>query len=201
MKSLQFNKGRVIKLPQPMLEGGMPLVEAIERRESIRDLIAEPLTLAEVSQILWSAQGITRSMRGRTAPSAGALYPLEIYLAQCNGLFHYVPEDHQLTQITDRNLLKDIAHAALGQGVIQRAAVVVIITAVYERIERKYGSRGRRYVFMEAGHTAQNVLLQVVSLGLGAVPVGAFYDDRMKEMLDLPEDHDPVYLIPVGHVR
>ncbi len=201
MKSLRTDKDNVIKLSRPVLRGGMSLEEALARRESVRDFSAEPLTPAELSQILWSAQGITSRWGRRTAPSAGALYPLELYLALRNGLFHYIPVGHQLVQISDRNLLKGLSLAALGQDAVRNAAAVVIIAAVYKRTERKYGRRGERYIFIEVGHAAQNVLLQAVSLGLGAVPIGAFYDDQVKKVLSLPEDHKPLYLVPLGHKR
>ena len=196
---MKAGQNKVITLPRPSLRGSVSLEETLARRESVRHFSKKALTEEEVSQLLWAGQGVTRSWGGRTAPSAGALYPLELYIALPDGLFHYFPKDHKLILHSERNVLKFLSNAALGQGCIRDAAAVIVITAVYERIEGKYGSRGERYVKIEAGHAAQNILLQAVSLGLGAVPVGAFYDERVKEILNLPPDHEPLYLIPVGY--
>lgn len=200
MKAFSDTTQKVIQLSEPRLRGGMSVEEAIAKRESTRHFSLQPLTPSELSQLLWAAQGITRTDGGRAAPSAGALYPLELYLVLKDGFFHYVPQNHQLIRISDRNLIDNLASAALGQQCVQTSSAVIIITAVYERIARKYGNRSERYVKIEAGHTAQNILLQAVSLGLGAVPVGAFYDDQVRNILNLPADHEPLYLIPVGHI-
>lgn len=138
---------------------------------------------------------------GRTVPSAGALYPLELYLALRDGFFHYIPRSHQLVHISDHDFVDDMASAALGQQCIRESSAVVVIAAVHQRIEKKYGRRGERYVKIEAGHVAQNILLQAVSQGIGAVLVGAFYDDDVRKVLGLPSDHEPLYLIPLGHIR
>jgi SagB-type dehydrogenase family enzyme len=201
MKSIQENKGEVIVLPAPEKRGSLSLEEALYKRESVRSFSPEPLTVKEISQILWAAQGKTRHWGGRTSPSAGALYPLEIYMALREGLYRYVPDQHQMLKVTDRNLIVSLSDAALGQGCIREAPAVVIITAVYGRIEGKYGSRGERYVKIEVGHAAQNILLQAVSLGLSAVPVGAFHDEKVRRILSIPDDHKPLYLIPIGHGR
>ena len=192
---------KVIQLPEPRLRGRMSIEEALATRESTRHFRSEPLTQSELSQLLWAAQGITHTYGGRSAPSAGALYPLELYLVLQEGIFRYVPQNHQIIRISDQNLIDNLASAALGQQCIRESPVVIVITAVYERTARKYGNRGERYVKVEAGHAAQNILLQAVSLGLGAVPVGAFYDDHVRKVLDLPADHEPLYLIPIGHKK
>jgi SagB-type dehydrogenase family enzyme len=199
--TMKADKNGVITLPDPMRKGGMSLEETLAGRESVRNFTDAPLSAEEISQLLWSGQGITRSWGGRTAPSAGALYPLELYIVLPHGFFHYSPKDHQLRLVSQQNYLPPLASAALGQPWVREAPAVIIITAIFERIERKYGSRGERYVKIEVGHAAQNILLQAVSLGLGAVPVGAFYDDKVKNVLHLPRDHVPFYLIPVGRVR
>lgn len=191
----------MIQLPKPALQGRMSVEEALVKRESVRHFRTEPITEAQISQLLWAAQGITRHWGGRTSPSAGALFPLEAYLVLRDGFFHYIPQDHQLIRLSDQNLLGALASAALGQHCVKEAPAVILIAAVYERIERKYGNRGERYVKVEAGHAAQNVLLQAVSLGLGAVPVGAFDDSRVQKILNLPIHHAPLYLIPVGHEK
>lgn len=201
MKKISDVTDTVIQLPKPVLRGGMSIEETLAKRESIRNFTPEVLTPSAISQILWAAQGITRNWEGRTAPSAGALYPLELYLVLKEGFFHYIPRNHQLIRISEQSLIEDLASAALGQQCIRESPAVVVITAVFERIERKYGRRGEHYVKLEAGHAAQNILLQAVSLGLGAVPVGAFYDDRIQKVLNLPVNHEPLYLIPLGHIK
>ena len=201
MKSFGDLKDKVIQLPAPVLKGGVSVEEALAKRESVRHFTPELLTPSELSQILWSAQGITRNWGGRTAPSAGALFPLELYLVLQEGLFHYVPRDHQLIRISDQNYIEYLATAALGQQCVRESPAIVVIAAVYERIERKYGKRGERYAKVEAGHAGQNILLQAVSLGLGAVPVGAFYDEHVRKVLNLPVNQEPLYLIPLGHKK
>ncbi|MCX5834209.1 MAG: SagB/ThcOx family dehydrogenase [Deltaproteobacteria bacterium] len=196
-----MDQDKVIQLPRPVHTGKMSLEETILRRESVRDFTSKPLTLQEFSQLLWAAQGITRKWGGRAAPSAGALYPLEVYLVTAEGFFHYLPARHHMIPLSDRNLLKDLCHAALGQSCTREAPAVIVLTAVHERTSGKYGPRAERYIAMEAGHAAQNILLQATALGLGALPVGAFYDDRVQKALGLPGDHQPLYLIPVGHPR
>ena len=201
MKSLRNKTDKVIQLPEPASDGGLSVEAALAKRESVRHFTSVPLTLSLLSQILWAAQGITRDWGGRTAPSAGALYPLELYLALLDGFFHYIPRNHQLMHISESNFIEDLAAVALGQQCIRESSAVVVIAAVYKRIEQKYGRRGERYVKVEAGHAAQNILLQAVSQGIGAVPVGAFYDEDVRKVLSLPSDHEPLYLIPLGHTR
>jgi SagB-type dehydrogenase family enzyme len=201
MKPLRNKADKLIQLPAPVSDGGMSVEAALAKRESVRHFASLPLAPSLLSQILWAAQGITRDWGGRTAPSAGALYPLELYLALQDGFFHYIPRNHQLLRVSDHDFIDDLAVAALGQQCIRESSAVIVITAVYERIEQKYGSRGERYVKVEAGHAAQNILLQAVSQGIGAVPVGAFHDDDVRKVLSLPSDHEPLYLIPLGHIK
>jgi SagB-type dehydrogenase family enzyme len=192
----------VVTLPAPPRQGKMSLEEAIARRRSVREFKPEALTESELSQLLWSAQGITDPAGYRSAPSAGALYPLEVYVAVPSGFCHYESREHRLTRRRDRDLRSAICRAALEQEAIRQAPADFVITAVYARIEQKYGAgRGPRYLHLEAGHAAQNLLLQAVALGLGAVPIGAFDDDALQRALALPADHKPLYVIPVGHVR
>lgn len=191
----------VIDLPAPSNTGAMSLEETMSNRESVRHFSAEPLTLSELSQLLWSAQGITRHWGARTVPSAGALFPLEIYVVFKEGVFHYAPENHRLSRKSGKDIRGRLSSAALGQDSIRQAPAVFIIAAVYERTSRKYGNRAERYVKMEAGHAGQNVLLQATALGLGAVPIGAFHDDRVRQALELPDHHEPLYVIPVGRKR
>lgn len=189
-----------IDLPQPRLKGKMSLEEAIKLRRSKRSYSPKELSLEQIGQLVWSAQGITDKVRGfRAAPSAGALYPLEIYVVRSDGLFHYGPGDHSLVRLSHEDLRQKLARAALWQGFIGQAPVNIVITGVYERVTSKYGERGLRYVDIEVGHAAQNIHLQAVALGLGSVPVGAFNDKAVKDVLSLPGDHKPLYIIPIGY--
>ncbi|MBL7183207.1 MAG: SagB/ThcOx family dehydrogenase [Anaerolineae bacterium] len=188
-------------LPKPRLQGELSLEETLAQRRSVRSFTEEKLTLEEISQLLWAAQGLTAAWGGRTAPSAGALYPLEVYVATANGLYHYVPQGHKVIIESQDDLRLGLWEAGLKQDAIRDAAAVFVITAVYERTAKKYGGRAERYVKLEAGHACQNILLQAVALRLGAVPIGAFYDDQVQAALSLPPDHQPLYLIPVGHPR
>lgn len=189
---------RAIPLPKPNLKGKMTLEEAMAKRASVRDFRQRALTQEEIGQILWSAGGQTRPWGGRTVPSAGALYPLEIDIATPEGLFRYLPERHQLQPRATGNLLPKLAAAALNQNFVAQAPAVVVISAVYERTKRRYGSRADRYVHMEAGHAAQNIHLEAVAMGLGSVAVGAFNDNEVHRVLGLGENEKPLYLIPVG---
>ena len=189
----------LIALPAPTDLSGVTLARALELRRSIRNFGARPLSPAELSNLLWAAQGISHGDRLRTAPSAGALYPLELYVAAAGGLHRYHPQGHRLEMISARDLRRAIQGAALGQEAVGAAPAVFVIAAVYRRTEVKYGpQRAPRYVHMEAGHAAQNLLLEAAALGLGAVPVGAFDDAMLARALGLPADHAPIYLIPVG---
>jgi len=188
-------------LPEPKLKGVLSLEETLARRRSVRSFTEEELTLEEISQLLWAAQGLTAAWGGRTAPSAGALYPLEVYVATANGLYRYAPHGHKVIIESQDDLRPKLWEVGLKQDAIRDAAAVFVITAVYERTAKKYGGRAERYVKLEAGHACQNILLQAVALDLGAAPIGAFYDDQVQAALSLPPDHEPLYLIPVGHPR
>ncbi|MBL7201407.1 MAG: SagB/ThcOx family dehydrogenase [Anaerolineae bacterium] len=188
-----------IELPPPQLDGQMSLEEALAARRSVRRYTDDPLTWDEIGQLMWAAQGITRDWGGRTAPSAGALYPLEVYAVTAEGLYRYVPQEHQLIVSPGLGLGQALWEAGLKQDCIRDAPVVFLIVAVYERTAVKYGDRAERYVHLEAGHAAQSLLLQAAALDLGGVPVGAFYDQKVQEALGLPDDQAPLYLIPVGH--
>lgn len=200
----EMGSGTEITLPPPELSSEVSLEETLHQRRSIRDYSDEALTLAEVSQLLWAAQGVTAEWGGRTAPSAGALYPLELYAIVGNvdelapGVYKYRPDGHALVQLRDEDVRVELAEAALDQTWVKDGAIDIVISAVYERTTTKYGDRGVRYVHMEAGHAAQNICLQATALGLGVVTVGAFYDDEIKDVVGMLEDEVPLYLIPVG---
>ena len=192
----------IISLPRPKTKGTMSLEESISRRRSIRSFAPKELSLDEISQILWATQGITDKMQGfRAAPSAGALYPLEIYVVKSDGVFHYNVEEHSLEKIRSNDVREEIVRAAWGQSFIQQAPVSIVICAVRTRTISRYGSRGNRYVDIEVGHAAENLHLQAVALGLASVPIGAFTDSEVKRILTLPRDTEPIYIIPVGHTK
>ncbi len=189
-----------VVLPRPSARGEVSVEQAIGERRSVRSFLPDELKIEHKGQLLWAAQGITEQQRGlRAAPSAGATYPLEIYLVNKDGVYSYNPSEHELVLLKKGDLRGALSRAALGQGFISRAPVSIVITAVYARTERRYGGRARRYVHIEAGHAAQNIHLQAVSLGLGSVPVGAFNDEELRKVLSLPQDREPVYIIPVGY--
>jgi SagB-type dehydrogenase family enzyme len=190
--------GDAIALPAPVKKGSMSLEETLQRRRSVRSFQARPLTQAEIGQLLWAAQGLTNERGFRTAPSAGALYPLEVYVATEQGVFRYEPKAHRLRRVGAQDVRSRIHAAALRQAAVRDAPALFVVTAVYERTARKYGSRAERYVRIEAGHAAQNLLLQAVALGLGAVPIGAFDDEGVRACLGAPKDHRPLYIIPAG---
>lgn len=197
----------MIALPSPNLEAAGSLNEALARRRSIRRFATAELPLQSVSQLLWAAQGVTDRDGLRTAPSAGALYPLELYLLAgtvqdlAPGVYRYRPTDHSLQPTLTGDLRATLADAALDQDWIRQASVVLVIAAVHERTRRRYGERAERYVHIETGHAAQNVLLQAVSLGLGGTPVGAFDDSAVKQLLAMPGDEYPLLVIPLGVPR
>lgn len=195
------NKGaEMIKLPEPE-STNKSIEECIGARRSIRRFKDKDLTYEEIANILWAAQGITDKNRSlRAAPSAGATYPLEIFIAKKDGLFRYIPQTHALKKEKTEDLRKDIAKAALNQMFIADAGLVIIITAVFDRTTSRYGDRGIRYVYNEVGHCAQNIHLEAVALGLGSVPIGAYDDDKLKEILGL-EQEEPLYIIPVGYSK
>lgn len=193
-----------VPLPEPRLKSAVSLEETLLQRRSAREYADEALTLEEVSQLLWAAQGVTAEWGGRTAPSAGALYPLETYLVVGNvenlapGVYKYKPERHELVKVKDDDVREELAEASLGQSWVKEGAIDIVIAAVYERTTRKYGDRGVRYVHMEAGHAAQNICLQATALDLGIVTVGAFHDEQVKNILGMARDETPLYVIPVG---
>lgn len=193
-----------IALSPPVYDGGMSVERALLERRSVREYGPAPLTIPEVSQLLWAAQGITHPGGLRTAPSAGALYPLEIYLVAGeianlpDGVYRYEPEEHGLRLILEGDLRRELSRAALGQSAVADAPAVLVITAVYARTKVKYGERGVQYVHLEVGAASENIYLQVASLGLGTVFIGAFDDDEVREALQLGADEQPLGLMPVG---
>ncbi len=193
-----------IKLPTPNLDSSTSIEQALLHRKSTREFKDLPLGLADVSQLLWAGQGENRPGGYRTAPSAGALYPLEIYLLAGKvtglpaGLYKYIPEGHQLILQWEGDPRQSLSKAALSQESIEEAPVIMILSAIYERTTTKYGERGFQYVHMEVGSVAQNIYLQATSLELGTVFIGAFYNEEVKKVLKLDQAETPLAIMPVG---
>ncbi len=207
----------VIMLPEPDYKGGISVESALYKRRSVRDYEETALSLNEISQILWAAYGITKPyddgrdfLRGglKTAPSAGARYPLEIYLVAMNvtdlvpGIYLYRPEGHQLLKISEGDIKEELANATQSSDVVKRASACLVYTAVYKRTTEKYGERGReRYVCMDVGFSAENVYLQATSLNIGTVMVGSIIDDKVKEVLNLSNKEMPMCFMPLGKIK
>ena len=195
------------RLPAPGLGADNPLNPILQRRRTHRAFASRPLSVSEVAQLLWAAQGINSSAGYRTAPSAGALYPLELHLVSGEveglptGSYRYDPRRHALVAGIGADLRQAVAGAALHQDWIAQASALVVISAVDVRTTKKYGRRGIRYVLMEAGHASQNLLLQAVALGLAGATVGAFDDEQLQQLLDLPAGERPLVILAVGHPR
>lgn len=193
-------------LPAPQFDGDLSVERVLRGRRSVRDYTHGPLTLAEVSQLLWAAQGVTHRSGLRTAPSAGALYPLEVYLVAAKvlglspGIYRYDPHTHGLSMVMGGDKRLPLSTAALEQTFIREAAIALVFCAVYRRTTVKYGERGLRYVHMEIGHAAQNVYLQAVSLHLGTVMVGAFQDERVRKVIGAANDEEPLCIMPIGRL-
>ena len=199
------NAELTIKLPTPENTPGMSLVECMAKRRSVRDFSQDALSLMQLSQLLWAAQGVTGyADHKRTPPSAGALHPLETYVAVGNvdrlapGLYHYDPKDHSIAQVLNSDIRAALGQAALSQNWLADAAVSVIFSAVFDRTTRKYGRRGIRYVHMDSGFAAENLHLQAVALGMGTVVIGAFDDDEVSQVLRLPTSEQPLLILPIG---
>ncbi len=186
-------------LPKPDQKGKMSLEEALATRRSCRQFADTPLKARQIAQLCWAAQGVTDEKHGyRTAPSAGALYPLEVYVATKEGVRHYLPDKHAIQEHISGDVRGDLEAAALNQEWVGGAPAVFIIAVEKDRTARKYGRRAERYVQMEVGCALQNVLLQASAMDLAGVPVGAFEDDKIASVLKLPRGQTPLMLIPIG---
>jgi SagB-type dehydrogenase family enzyme len=198
---------RTVALPAPRTHGTTSLEEALARRRSVREFAARGLSLAELSQLLWAAQGITSRGGGRAAPSAGALYPLEVYVVAGSvdglphGVYRYVPSRHELVSVASGDRRAALAAAALGQRWFENAPAIVAFAAVYARTTGKYRERGERYVHFDVGHASENLLLEAVALGLGTTVVAAFDDARVREVMELRASEEPLEIVPVGHPK
>ncbi len=188
-----------ITLPKPDTVGTVPLEVCISKRRSIRRYIDEPLTRVQLSQLLWAGQGITDLSRGlRAAPSAGATYPAELYAVTYEGVYHYLCHDHSLELHHEGDIRPALCKACLGQGFVSQAPLSVVIGMIPSRTTGRYGARGLNYIGYEAGHIAQNLHLQAISLGLDSVPVGAYNDNAVADAVHLPKDTEPTYIVCIG---
>jgi SagB-type dehydrogenase family enzyme len=187
----------VIELPAPDLDGEQTLERVLAERRSERDFADAELPLETIAQLLWAGQGVTDDNGYRTAPSAGARYPLELYALTENTLLHYRPDGHRADR-ADSSALGDLPDATFGQEFVGSAPVVLVVVGVVARTEAEYGALAERLVDREAGHAVQNVLLQATALGLAATPVGGFDPDTVARLLALPPGHEALYLVPVG---
>jgi SagB-type dehydrogenase family enzyme len=200
-----FNRGdtmEYIELPKPDTVGKMPLETCITRRRSVRRYINQPLDEAAIGQLAWSGQGITDPVPGRrTAPSAGAMFPTELYLATQAGVYRYLPVPHALERISEGDIRSALAKACLGQGFVRQAPLSIVIGMNFPHTTGHYGERGKRYVILEAGHIAQNLHLQAIALGLDSVPVGAYNDSAVAQAVGLPDGIEPVYIVCIGKAQ
>lgn len=197
----------IIDLPAVKVTGNVSIEETLTKRRSYRDYTEEKLKLQEVSQLLWAAQGKPdKNNFRRTSPSAGATYPLEVYLIPTNvegiesGLYRYLPDTHQLERVSKENMIDEIYDAALKQSSIMSSSALILISGISQRTTEKYGERGIRYVFMEAGHAAQNVYLQAAALSIGTVVIGAFDDEKINRLLCFATEETLLYIMPLGKI-
>jgi SagB-type dehydrogenase family enzyme len=192
--------GQEIQLPKPQTDGKMSVERAIATRRSVRQFAPGALTWAEIGQLAWAGQGITDAAGiKRAAPSAGALYPMELYIFTAEGVFHYLPKTHQATRVMTGDQRPALSAAALNQESIKQAPCVIVLAAVPERTRPKYKDRTPRYIAIEAGHIGENVLLEATALGLAGVPIGAFTDEKVGAVLGLKSGEEPIYILAIGH--
>jgi len=205
----KYPSARMIQLSLKFPSQSLPVGEAVKLRRSIRSFSPRPLSLDDLSFLLWASTGVQRKEQGyefRTVPSAGALYPIETYLIVNNvedlekALYHYNIEAHALEELKVGDFAEKIAHAALEQKMCIKAPVVLIWTAVFERSKWKYAQRAYRYVYLDAGHIAQNLALSATGIGLGSCQIGAFFDDEINQIIEVDGVNESVlYLSVVGH--
>ncbi len=190
-----------IQLPKPTIKGKKSLEKCILERESVRKYGKKEVELEKISQLLWAGQG-KKGRRKRTVPSAGATYPLELFvLLKGKGMYHYNILKHSLELEIEGDICDEVARTSWNQGFICKAPLNIIICAAFSRTSERYGERATRYVFIEVGHCAQNIHLEAIALGLVSVPIGAFEDEKLKRVLKLPENLDPLYIVPIGYSK
>ncbi len=202
---VQIENGKII-LPEPSFSGSVSIEEALLQRRSTRHYGEGPLTVNEVSQLLWAAQGVSNERGYRTAPSAGATFPLETYIVVGevenieSGFYHYDPHGHTLTKIFDEDVRNELSAASHNQNMLKAAPVTIVLSGIYERTSSRYGDRAVRYVHNEIGHASQNIHLQAVSLNLGTVVIGAYIDEQVDAILNIKEGETVLYMMPVGRL-
>jgi len=201
-----YYDGEVVPLPDVRFDSEKSVEEALNNRRTVRNFTDEEVTLADVGQLLWSAQGITDLSSGfRTAPSAGGKFPLEVYLVAgkvknlAPAVYHYNPKIHQLEKVVDGDKRAEVSVAGVNQKWIAESAVNIVFAGVFERTRSKYGERAEQYVYIEVGHAAQNIYLQAESLGLGVGVIGAFDDSELKRIMGMKEEEAPLYIITAGN--
>jgi SagB-type dehydrogenase family enzyme len=196
-----------IPLPKPRLESRVSVEEALLKRRSVRDFAAAPLTIVEVGQLLWAAQGVTSASGQRAAPSAGALYPLELYVVAgqvtglAAGVYRYIPKNHTLVPVTSSDRRAALSKGAWKHHSITDAPATLVFSGVFTRTTRKYGGRGVRYVYMDAAHAAENVYLQAVALDLATFIIGGFDDGLVAQAVSLAAGEEAVALMPLGRPK
>jgi SagB-type dehydrogenase family enzyme len=203
----QLEAQSLINLPAPSTQGTVSVEKALKNRRTIRQFADKALTPSQLAQLLWAGYGVTDSRGLRSAPSAGALYPLDIYAVvgdrQVSGLaagvYHYLPEKQALELRKTGDWRRAVARASLQQAWMAEAPIMVVITGEYRRCQVRYGERGMRYTHMESGHVGQNLFLQAEALGLGAGIVGAFENTAIVKTLELPPTYDPLLIMPIGY--
>jgi SagB-type dehydrogenase family enzyme len=213
--SVGYSQADTLPLPAPVIKGKYSLEEVMQKRRSVRNYADEAVSLQTASQILWSAYGVTEKrdkpahIRGglKTAPSAGARYPLEVFLLAGNvmglepGLYRYIPEKHALVLVTRGDMREAAAVAARNQKMVAEAPITIVYTADFERTTSRYGDRGKNYVYVDLGHSAQNVYLQAEALNMHSCAIGAFADEEIHKVLQLPKNENVIYMMPVGKSR
>ncbi|OGC03835.1 hypothetical protein A2276_08290 [candidate division WOR-1 bacterium RIFOXYA12_FULL_43_27] len=192
-----------IKLPEPQVTGKMSVEEALSKRRSCRSYYPNELSPEQVSQLLWAGQGITEKVWGwRTAPSAGAIYPITLFLVNKDGAYEYFPRWNKLKLVAKDDKRPGLTRCSLGQSFIGEAPVSIVVAAEFDKNKKSYGGvQGTRYTLLEAGHVAQNIHLQATALGLASIPVGTFWDSVAQSCLNLPKNLIPVYIIPIGYSK
>ena len=194
------SKVKIIQLPQPQLAGRLSFEEVLSRRRSVREFSKRPLDFTQLGQLAWAGQGITEKQKGlRTAPSAGATYPITLYFATQDGLFVYRPQDHTLEQLQGSDIREKLSAAASKQPAIVNAGCDIIVAGSVQKLRSKFGNKSRTYTLLEVGHVAQNIQLQAVGLELASVTIGGFDVRSVAKICKLPKDLEPFYVIPVGY--
>ncbi|MHC4757835.1 MAG: DJ-1/PfpI family protein [Planctomycetota bacterium] len=193
---------RTIQLSEPNLTGRLSIESVLAQRRSVRQFAQKGLNYSQIGQLAWAGQGITEPANGlRTAPSAGSLFPMTLYIAISKGLFIYRPENHSLEQVAERDIRQGLASAAMNQNVVRDAPCNIIIAGSVTRLIPRYQNESRKFMILEAGHVAQNILLQAVGLNLASVPIGGFNSSRVNDLCQMSRDMEPLYIISIGHYQ